>query len=62
MNQIGIDDSTPTIVNCNNDIIPNGNSQSEQISIAKKMLPTKNGRLMFISLTLHSLGIIFGDM
>jgi hypothetical protein len=62
MNQIGIGDSTSTIVNCNNDIISNGNSHSEAISIEKKMLPTKNCRLMFISLTLHSLGIIFGDM
>jgi len=60
MNGIGIDNPSSTIENIDSHIeISNENVQSKQKSIENQ---TKKSPLMFISLTLHSLGIIFGDM
>lgn len=63
MNRNGIDNPALTIENSNcNIILSNENIQSEDISNEHKIPTIKNSPLMFISLTLHSLGIIFGDM
>jgi hypothetical protein len=60
MNGIGIDNLSSTIENIDSNLeISNENIQSKDKSIEKK---TTKSPLMFISLTLHSLGIIFGDM
>jgi hypothetical protein len=60
MNGIGIDNPSSTIENIDLNVkISNKNVQSEEKSIENE---TKKSPLMFISLTLHSLGIIFGDM